>query len=100
MAWCHWECYIKRMVPALLQDIISITKDFIMHLIKHISVLLCSLLQVTQAVTLDNANDGFITLQQWYNESTGLWIPSTGWWNSANCKQQPATINCNHSLIS
>ncbi|KAK7191009.1 glycosyl hydrolase [Paraphaeosphaeria sporulosa] len=24
-------------------------------------------------------------LQQWYNHSNGLWIPSTGWWNSANC---------------
>ncbi|KAF1976124.1 Six-hairpin glycosidase [Bimuria novae-zelandiae CBS 107.79] len=24
-------------------------------------------------------------LQQWYNSSNGLWVPSTGWWNSANC---------------
>jgi hypothetical protein len=77
----------------LVQDTVAIAEDFIMHLIKHISVLLCSLLQVAQAVTLDNANDGFITLQQWYNESTGLWIPSTGWWNSANCKQSPDAIN-------
>jgi hypothetical protein len=82
----------------LLKDTVAITEGFIMRLLKHISILLCSLLQVTQAVTLGDANDGFITLQQWYNESTGLWIPSTGWWNSANCKQQPATINYNHSL--
>jgi hypothetical protein len=81
-----------------LKDTVAITEGFIMRLLKHISILLCSLLQVTQAVTLGDANDGFITLQQWYNESTGLWIPSTGWWNSANCKQQPATINYNHSL--
>jgi hypothetical protein len=82
----------------LLKDTVAITEGFIMRLLKHISILLCSLLQVTQAVTLGDANDGFITLQQWYNESTGLWIPSTGWWNSANCKQQPATTNYNHSL--
>ena len=29
------------------------------------------------------AQSAIIALQQWYNESTGLW-ESTGWWNSAN----------------
>lgn len=37
------------------------------------------------AITLENAESAFTTLQQWYNTSIGLWIPSTGWWNSANC---------------
>lgn len=37
------------------------------------------------AITFDNAESAFDTLQQWYNASIGLWIPSTGWWNSANC---------------
>jgi hypothetical protein len=37
------------------------------------------------AITFDNANSAYSTLQQWYNNSNGLWIPSTGWWNSANC---------------
>jgi hypothetical protein len=86
--------------PLLVQDAVAITEDSIMHLIKHISVMFCSLLQVAQAVTLNNANDGFITLQQWYNESTGLWIPSTGWWNSANCKLPSNILYCNHSLTS
>ena len=39
----------------------------------------------TRDVTTANAEAAFNTLQQWYNQSTGLWIPSTGWWNSANC---------------
>ena len=30
-----------------------------------------------------HARSAIITLQQWYNETTGLW-ESTGWWNSAN----------------
>ena len=64
----------------------------------NIGILLCSLLQATQAVTLGNAEDGFTTLQQWYNESTGLWIPSTGWWNSANCEPKPHKINGNGLL--
>ncbi|KAK5133085.1 hypothetical protein LTR08_008195 [Meristemomyces frigidus] len=37
------------------------------------------------AVTTSNAEDAYDALQGWYNESVGLWIPSTGWWNSANC---------------
>lgn len=36
-------------------------------------------------VTTANAELAFDALQQWYNISIGLWIPSTGWWNSANC---------------
>lgn len=40
---------------------------------------------VSRDVTTANAEAAFNTLQQWYNQSTGLWIPSTGWWNSANC---------------
>ncbi|KAF2725411.1 glycoside hydrolase family 76 protein [Polychaeton citri CBS 116435] len=37
------------------------------------------------AVTDANAEQSFHVLQSWYNASIGLWIPSTGWWNSANC---------------
>jgi len=37
------------------------------------------------AVTAANAETALAVLQKWYNTSTGLWIPSTGWWNSANC---------------
>ncbi|PPJ60423.1 hypothetical protein CBER1_07339 [Cercospora berteroae] len=36
-------------------------------------------------VTKANAEAAYKALQGWYNQSTGLWIPSTGWWNSANC---------------
>ncbi|KAK6439613.1 hypothetical protein LTR95_004185 [Oleoguttula sp. CCFEE 5521] len=42
-------------------------------------------LSSSHAVTLPDAETSFNVLQQWYNHSTGLWIPSTGWWNSANC---------------
>lgn len=37
---------------------------------------------VARDVTTANAEAALDTLQQWYNQSTGLWIPSTGWWNS------------------
>ncbi|KAK5693641.1 hypothetical protein LTR97_010210 [Elasticomyces elasticus] len=37
------------------------------------------------AVSFADAEAGYHTLQQFYNQSIGLWIPSTGWWNSANC---------------
>ena len=37
------------------------------------------------AITESDATKAYNTLQQWYNTSIGLWIPSTGWWNSANC---------------
>lgn len=40
---------------------------------------------VARDVTKANAEAAYVSLQQWYNQSTGLWIPSTGWWNSANC---------------
>lgn len=42
-------------------------------------------LPTSAAITLSNAESAFTTLQQWYNTTNGLWIPSTGWWNSANC---------------
>ena len=37
------------------------------------------------AITTTNAEAAYSTLMQWYNTSNGLWVPSTGWWNSANC---------------
>jgi len=37
------------------------------------------------AIVASDAEQAFNSLQQWYNHSNGLWIPSTGWWNSANC---------------
>ncbi|CAK4014299.1 glycoside hydrolase family 76 [Lecanosticta acicola] len=36
-------------------------------------------------VTTANAESAYNALMQWYNQQNGLWIPSTGWWNSANC---------------
>jgi hypothetical protein len=93
MAWYQLEYYIKGMMEALgrilvrlVVDILELPKCFTMQLIGHIGTSLCVLLGATQAVTLRNAEDGFMALQQWYNESTGLWIPSSGWWNSANCE--------------
>jgi hypothetical protein len=92
MAWDQLECYIRgldapgHILVRLVLDILARPKYFIMLLIGHIGASLCVLLGATQAVTLRNAEDGFMALQQWYNESNGLWIPSTGWWNSASCK--------------
>jgi hypothetical protein len=40
---------------------------------------------LANAVTFLDAEASFHVLQQWYNQSIGLWIPSTGWWNSGNC---------------
>jgi len=45
---------------------------------------LFSLLEGASAVTFADAEASFRTLQQWYNVSNGLYVPSTGWWNSAN----------------
>ena len=35
-------------------------------------------------VTTANAEAAYTALMKWYNQTNGLWIPSTGWWNSAN----------------
>ncbi|KAF2863529.1 glycoside hydrolase family 76 protein, partial [Piedraia hortae CBS 480.64] len=37
------------------------------------------------AITLENAESAYTALQTFYNYDTGIWSPSTGWWNSANC---------------
>jgi hypothetical protein len=49
--------------------------------IGSILTLACSVTAVTQR----DAALAYNGLQTWYNQSIGLWIPSTGWWNSANC---------------
>lgn len=46
------------------------------------SLLACG---VAAVPSQQQAELAFDALQGWYNESIGLWIPSTGWWNSANC---------------
>ncbi|KAF1959994.1 Six-hairpin glycosidase [Byssothecium circinans] len=40
---------------------------------------------ITRDVTKANVEAAYRTLQKWYNSATGIWVPSTGWWNSANC---------------
>ena len=51
---------------------------------------------ISADITLDTSigrlETAYNTLQQWYNASNGLWIPSTGWWNSANCKCQKSLV--------
>jgi hypothetical protein len=42
-------------------------------------------------VSKGNLEAAYDALQRWYNHTNGLWIPSTGWWNSANCM-----LNLNH----
>jgi predicted ATPase len=49
------------------------------------STLMLTLALPTNAITQQQTTLAFNQLQTWYNESIGLWIPSTGWWNSANC---------------
>lgn len=48
-------------------------------------LLLLPFFHCVSAVDQRDATLAFNQLQTWYNQSIGLWIPSTGWWNSANC---------------
>ncbi|KAI9653532.1 MAG: hypothetical protein M1821_007040 [Bathelium mastoideum] len=57
----------------------------VMMLKSSIHTLVALLAVSSHSITAPNAKASFDTLQQWYNQSIGLWIPSTGWWNSANC---------------
>jgi len=49
------------------------------------SVLIGAWSHQATAITTANAETAYSSLMQWYNTSNGLWVPSTGWWNSANC---------------
>lgn len=44
------------------------------------------------AVSFEDVEHSFDTLQAWYDPDIGLWIPSTGWWNSANCVSMLASL--------
>ena len=48
--------------------------------------------QAVAAVTVADGTASLSSLQEWYNEATGLWNPSTGWWNSANCMTTVANM--------
>ena len=54
-----------------------------MHPIRLSALVACWLSIPASAITFENVEQTFDTLQTWYNSSTGLW--NTGWWNSANC---------------
>jgi hypothetical protein len=45
----------------------------------HSHLLLPVLATFAFAITPEDAEAAFSTLQQWYNEWIDLWIPSTGW---------------------
>lgn len=62
-----------------------------MRFIRYMAVALCWLGRST-AITYENVEHTFDTLQTWYNSSTGLWMPSAGWWNSANCLTMLANL--------
>lgn len=85
--------YTRVLITFLAVSICSISY-WAMMLLETVGILLCSFSQVTRAVSLRNAEDGFTALQQFYNESIGLWIPSTGWWNSANCELLTSNYWC------
>lgn len=55
------------------------------HLKACIAILAIGYTNCVAAVTFAQVEQTFDTLQTWYNSSIGLWVPSTGWWNSANC---------------
>lgn len=42
-------------------------------------------LTLVQGVEYQDIEHAFDTLQTWYDPSKGVWMPSTGWWSSANC---------------
>jgi len=39
----------------------------------------------SMAITFSDVERTVDTLQAWYNTIYGLWVPSSDWWNSANC---------------
>lgn len=68
------EC--RRLVDRLQKP----DRDFACLIMKvKIHLFLPVLATFAFAITPENAEAAFTTLQQWYNESIGLWIPSTGW---------------------
>ena len=92
-AWFASSCLFVCLVTGLLVFLYAFAIMFC-RLHEHALALLglltlsnCSPL-TARDVTKANAEAAYSSLQQWYNQSTGLWIPSTGWWNSANCKPQ------------
>lgn len=57
-----------------------------MHINKYFTaLLLLQELTLVKSMRHEDVEHAFDTLQTWYDPSTGLWLPSTGWWNSANC---------------
>ena len=49
-----------------------------MFLNSSIKALITLLTVTAHSIVLSDAESSLVTLQQWYNESIGLWIPSTG----------------------
>jgi len=90
LQWVRFS-YIWKWIPTIIKSFSEVLSPLhkMLYTFLNSALILSGAVQVfgVPAVTTysSNAQTAFTTLQKWYNQSTGLYEPSTGWWNSANC---------------